>query len=335
MRLVGVELTRLRWRRAVMVLLLVCVLLPAVVWAGLAWNTRPVTDAELRQAQQQVEQNDAMMAGELERCVERPEEYGIRDSTDPRATCEEMLGIGDAEVDWFLTRPQLDVGEQRQGAGLAVITILAGLVMLLGTTFAGHDWNSGSMSNQLLFEPRRLRVWAAKGVAVVLVGLVTASVVLVGFWAAVAGLAASRDIETSGATWDLIRNSALRAVPLVALAGLAGYALTMFFRSTVATLGVMFAVTLGGNLLIVALLGAQAARWLLPTNVAAYLFNGYDYYVDVGGGDENCVPTDTGFVCSDAGMETLSLAGGATYLGLLLVASVALSLWSFRRRDVP
>ena len=29
------------------------------------------------------------------------------------------------------------------------------MMLLVGTTFAGHDWNTGSMSNQLLFEPRR------------------------------------------------------------------------------------------------------------------------------------------------------------------------------------
>ena len=49
-----------------------------------------------------------------------------------------------------------------KGSGLAVVVSHL-LLVLVGTTFVGHDWNSGSMSNQLLFEPRRLRVWAAKG----------------------------------------------------------------------------------------------------------------------------------------------------------------------------
>ena len=43
-----------------------------------------------------------------------------------------------------------------------LVILLAILMMLAGTTFAGHDWASGSVSNQLLFEPRRPRVWAAK-----------------------------------------------------------------------------------------------------------------------------------------------------------------------------
>lgn len=334
MRLLAVELTRLRWRRAVVVLLLGCVLLPALVWAGLAWNTRPVSDAELRQAQEQLERENVAMAEQRERCLQFPGEFGIPETDDPEAACAEMMGpTGQAELDWFLPRPQLSVGEQRQGAGLGVITMLAGLLMLLGTTFAGHDWNSGSVSNQLLFEPRRLRLWAAKAAAVFLTGLLTAVVVLGAFWAAVAGLAATRDIETTAATWELVRNSALRGVLLVATAGLVGYALTMFFRSTVATLGVMFAVTLGGNLLIAAVLGPSAMRWLLPTNIAAYLFNGYDYFS--GDGEQTCVDTDLGLECTGSGMETLSLVGGTTYLGILLAVAIALSLWSFRRRDVP
>ena len=67
----------------------------------------------------------------------------------------------------YLYRSAFDLARSpRRRRRMAAITILAGLMMLVGTTFAGHDWNTGSMSNQLLFEPRRLRVWAAKGLAV-------------------------------------------------------------------------------------------------------------------------------------------------------------------------
>ena len=55
MRLLGVELTRLRWRRAVVLLLLACLVVPGVIFAATAWNTRPVSGAELAHAQQQVD----------------------------------------------------------------------------------------------------------------------------------------------------------------------------------------------------------------------------------------------------------------------------------------
>lgn len=324
-QLLGVELTRLRWRRAVVVLLAACVLIPTLLWAGMAWNTRPFSEEELRQAEQEVARINAGTEGEIARCVERPEDYGIP-ADGAETMCAEMLDY-ELSVEEFLYRPQLSVENERGGTGLGVITVLTGLVMLIGTTFAGHDWNSGSMSNQLLFEPRRIRVWGAKALAVLVTGLVVSAVVLGGFWGATWALAEARDLTTSEATWDVVRNTALRSVVLIALAGVAGYALTMFFRSTVATLGVMFAVAIAGNLLIAALLGEQAMRWLLPTNVAAFILNGYEYFdpsIDCANPMEGCEQ-----------MATLSLAGGATYLGVLLAVAVGLSLWSFRRRDVP
>ena len=54
MWLLGVELTRLRWRRAIRVLLSACFLVPAMFLAVTAWNTRPVSHHELQRAQQQV-----------------------------------------------------------------------------------------------------------------------------------------------------------------------------------------------------------------------------------------------------------------------------------------
>ena len=57
------------------------------------------------------------------------------------------------------------------------------------------------MSNQLLFEPRRPRVWAAKALAVlVLAGLVAAAVVLAAFWAGAGRLAEPRDITVPPAS---------------------------------------------------------------------------------------------------------------------------------------
>ena len=59
------------------------------------------------------------------------------------------------QVEWYTNRPALDLDAQRRESGLAVVVVLTMLLVLVGTTFVGHDWNSGSMSNQLLFEPRR------------------------------------------------------------------------------------------------------------------------------------------------------------------------------------
>ncbi len=323
MRLLQVEFTRLRWRRAVVVLLAACVLVPAAVFVGLAWNTRPFSESDVAAAQAQVddEATQPYVARELKRCLNHPDNYGV-DAADPdlQARCEESVL---PQLEWYLYRPQLDVSEQRQGTGVAVLTMLVGLMMLVGTTFVGHDWASGSMSNQLLFEPRRLRVWWAKAAVVTLTGLVVSAAVLAAFWAGVGVLAASRDISTTSHQWELILHWSLRGSLLVGLASLGGYALTMLFRSTVATLGVLFAFSVGGSLLIVAIIGQNAERWLLPTNFLAVLANGYNYYSGACNSD--------GSDC----MRTLDLADGALYLGVLLAVALVLSVLSFRTRDVP
>jgi ABC-2 type transport system permease protein len=329
MKLLAVELTRLRWRRAVLILLGVSFVVPAIIWAGLMWNTRPVSDADLRQAQQQVDRDLAAMQGEIDRCIQHPRQYGINKDLDEailRGRCEEMMGR--PQIDWYLYRPQLDVAQERTNTGGGVITVLIGLVMLIGTTFVGHDWNSGSMSNQLLFEPRRLRIWGAKALIVFVVGLVTSALALAGFWAATAAVAAQRDLVVAPGTWDLIRDSAARGALLAALAGVGAYALTMLFRSTVATLGIMFGVSVGASILIVVIAQEQAERWLPSSNVYAWLFDGYEYW------DESLCRggySGDGSQC----MAHLSQSAGATYLVAILAVAVLLSLWSFRRRDVP
>ena len=331
MRLLKVELTRLRWRRAVFILLVGCFLVPALLWAGMAWGTRPVSDAEIQQAKDMVAQNNEANREAYDECVANPESYGVAPGDDPQEVCREYGGIGsDEDYRWYLTRQPLDAGEERKGTGLAVISLLSALTMLVGTTFAGHDWNSGSMSNQLLFEPRRRRVWLAKAGAVFATGLVVSAAVLALWWGAVWLLAGARDVQPSGHTWGLIAASAARGSLLAAGAAVAGYALTMFFRSTVATLGVMFAVAVAGQAVFVAVFGEAALRWVMPTNIAAFLFNGYEYY----DGYDECVDVGNGLDCS-GGLTHISLAFGATYLGVLLAAAIGLSLWSFQRRDVP
>ena len=103
----------------------------------------------------------------IERCVDDPEPYGVpRGRPDRQAACESYILPHRRAV------PRLRRPRPRRGAratpGSAVAVVVGLIALLLGTTFVGHDWNTGSMSNQLLFETRRLRVWAAKALAVAL-----------------------------------------------------------------------------------------------------------------------------------------------------------------------
>ena len=325
MRLLGVELTRLRWRRAVLLLLVACLVVPALIFAATAWNTRPPSAADLAQAQQQVEQlrGQQDIRREVRSCEQHPGRFGASSADD----CENAVG---PQLSWFLSRSPLDIADLSRTLWPTVIVLLAGLLMLVGTTFAGADWNSGSMSNQLLFEPRRWRVWAAKATAVFVVAVATSAVVLALFWVAFALLASSRGIDTAPHVTAFIRGESLRGVVLAACAALGAFSLTMFFRSTVATLGVLFAVTLVASLVLAGL--GISEKWFPHINVGAWVLDGVRYYVTP---PASCQTLAAQAPAACNGRRTVTLGDAAAYLGVLLLLAVALSASSFRRRDVP
>ena len=316
------ELTRLRWRRAVLLLLVGAVVLPALLLAGTAWNTRPVSEADVDAIL-----SDRYAREEVDRCERRPERY-LGDAEVADASACRALVAG-----WYGGRSPLDVAGERTGTLVAASTVVLLLLLLLGTTFVGHDWNTGSMSNQLLFEPRRVRVWATKATAVTLLALLVAAAVLAAYWTGLLALASARDLAVP----DAVRTDGYQQVGRTAvLAGgtaLGGFALTMLFRSTVATVGVVFALAVASGALL-GIIGEGSGRWTPPLNVLAVVQGGTTYY------DESSLPPEcfTGRGVPDGGCDgtqVITAADGGVYLGSFLALAVAGSVASFRRRDVP
>ena len=333
MKLLAVELTRLRWRRAVLVLVAACALIPVFIFGVTAWDTRPVSASEVAEAQRLADQEAEQdyVQDQLADCIADPEQFAGPGAVtdDPQATCEDMLL---PRADWFISRQPLEPSQLVRDLGTALPMILCVLLLLAGSTFVGADWNSGSMSNQLLFESRRTRVWAAKAGAVALVAAVTGLVVQVLFWLAVTALARSRDIGLSADVGDSLPGIVGRGTLVVVGGAVLGYSMTMFFRSTVATLGILFAVAVAGTFVIAILpLGGDNERWMLHTNVAAVVQHGADYYNSQQ--EVTCVGDGGEMACT--GQSRLSVWGGAAYLGLLLAVATAAGLLTFRRRDVP
>ncbi|MFZ5849457.1 MAG: hypothetical protein ACOYX5_18980 [Actinomycetota bacterium] len=321
MRLLMVELSRFRSRRAIVLIVLAAALLVGLVAGTTVWDTRPVSATELARAEAQAEKEAAQpwVQDELEACREDAQMY-LGGNTE--VTCEEAVLPQPA---WFLDRQQLDLEAQKDNNGLAVLVITAGLMIIVGTTFAGADWGSGSMSNQLLFRPRRGQVWLAKAAAVFLATLVVSAVVVAGFWAALLLAADARDITTAASVREQIGWSAGRGVLLAALGATGGYALTMLFRHTVGVLALLFGYTVGGEMLIAALPFEGSGRWSLGNNVFAWIQHGYEYY-------------DYSLPCTEQQCDQLAVvtfSQGVTYLGVLLLVVAVASVLSFRRRDIP
>ncbi|GAW49647.1 MULTISPECIES: ABC transporter permease subunit [unclassified Nocardioides] len=320
-RLLLVELTRLRWRRAVLVLLIAAVVLPAVIALARIWSTRPVSESEIQSV---IDSN----AQQISQCVDHPRRMGL-----PPGSTEQQCT--DQIVSWYTGREKLSLARERTGgAGMGVVAVLTAILLVAATTFVGHDWASGSMSNQLLFEPRRGRIWTAKALAVTLVSLLTAAVVSTAYWLSMWMTMKVRDLPiVDGSLTDSLAYG-LRGAGFAAAAALGGYALTMLFRSTVATIGVLFVVSIAGGLLI-ALLGLSE-HWQPQKNVAAIVKNGTTYYVDV---PQSCYSRprssepEPDSECDER--RDLSAWGGVGYYGVALVVVMGASVVSFRRRDVP
>ena len=157
----------------------------------------------------------------------------------------------------------------------------------------------------------------------------TSAVVLAAFWAAMLLLASSRGIDVAPHVTSYIRAESLRGVVLAAVGALGAFAVTMFFRSTVATLGILFGVALVGSLTLAAL--GVSDRWFPHVNVGAWILGSVQYFVPP---PPSC-RAQQGFSALCNGERTVTKGDAAAYLGAFLAVAVALSAASFRRRDVP
>ncbi|MGZ8744172.1 MAG: hypothetical protein ACXWXO_14735 [Nocardioides sp.] len=214
MRLLLVELNRFRLRRAIVLMVLAAALLTALMAAATLWDTRPLSEADVARAQAQVDRETSSPGTqrELLRCAKNPERYGGPGTTAEQ--CEEMIL---PRLEWYLDRPQLALDRVSDDAGLGALLLVAGIMVIVGTTFAGADWATGSMSNQLIFETRRSRVWLAKGGAVLVGTLVATAVIMTAFWAAIFLAAEVRGISTGATVQEEVRGIVARGVLLAGL----------------------------------------------------------------------------------------------------------------------
>lgn len=324
MRLLRVELTRFFSRRAVALLLLAAAALTAVITITTVWNTRPVSAGDKASAQAQVQQqlDDPGFQRELRSCRDDPEQYFGPDAQ--VSDCDRNLM---PRPEYYLNRSELSLDEERRSNGTALVVIIAALMIIVGTTYAGSDWATGSISNQLLFEPRRVRLWAAKGFAALLGCTAAAAVLLVVFWGTLYVVAGARDIATTSDVDEGIRWLSARGVALAGLGGLGGYALTMLLRHTVATLALLFVYAAGGEAFLAVAPVDHSPRLSLTNNLFAWIRDGVRVF------DESVVCLPSQGVCDQR--ITISLLHGATYLGVLLLLTLVISAFAFRRRDVP
>ena len=157
--------------------------------------------------------------------------------------------------------------------------------------------------------------------------------VLSAYWWGVTTLASVRDVAVAEGVVGDGYEQALRTGVLAGATALGGYALTMLFRSTVATVGVLFGLAVASGALL-GIVGQTTQRWTPPLNVMAVMQGQVTYY------DESAIAPECRFgtagPADDCDPErTLTAGDGGLYLGSALLLVCGASVVSFRRRDVP
>jgi hypothetical protein len=197
--------------------------------------------------------------------------------------------------------------------GMPVIFLLIGAV-IGGAVVVGGEWKAGTVPTVLTWEPRRLRLLAARLAACGALAMLIALALLVVFVlvGVLPGFLAHGEVgDIDAGWWVSLAGGVGRSLFLIGLAALLGGAIANIGRSTTAALVVVFAYE---AVLEQILRGVWPSRagWLLSENAAAWI---------------------TGERLVGEEFERSVAAGGAT-LGLYVAMAVGLALVVFERRDV-
>jgi hypothetical protein len=332
------EVSRLTHRRLYRAL--VVLLLAGIVVISLVAFLRSAAEVTLTPAdRQRYEQDLALFARDLpqfqdgwEACVAGAGSADVAEVCGPRPT----LADG-PRPEFYASAVPYDAAENLPSVVVAVTMASVMLAFLLGASSGGAEWSSRSMTLQLLWEPRRLRLLALKWAALALVSAVTAAVALavgLALGAVTTSLRGSWGPPEEGlpdSFWADLAGTAGRGIVLVVLAASFAFAIAMLVRNTGAALGtafVYFAVLENAVRIVLMRFGSEA--FMLSTNAAAFV---------VPGGVEVPrrvveTPDPAGGTFTDTVM--MQLGNGRaflTLLGYLLVLAVP-AVWSFTRRDV-
>jgi hypothetical protein len=316
LRLVDTELRRFQARRAVRWLVALCLLVALIVNVVQLVRSSDTASYERGEifgqlpAACRIGTRDGLPLADLG-CLERAGVGGLGIGVPDQHTPESTKVVVRVPHD-----RELQVGRTFEGTirGLGMALTLLGV--LLGSTFLAAEFGSAGLSTQLLFEPRRVRLYLAKAAGVFVGAALCAVIVIV--WAGVLQVAGSAIRgSTSGvdAGWLMARLAdTARVAAVCGLAGICAVAVGSLARRTVVAVGVFFGLVIATGFLAGVSWGKPLGR-LSPMNA---LFA-------VGFAD---LSDPDAFI----GLRTL---GGAVFLAL--VWGTALSIvggWWFVRREV-
>jgi hypothetical protein len=221
-----------------------------------------------------------------------------------RQFCEQAVEINPEDKRFRM------VSETDGFKGTAVPLVLAFLV--LSASFIGAEWGAGTITTLLTWEPRRIRVLAAKAIvctAVAFVGTLLLQVVL--FLALLPTAVFRGTTQGVDGSWLIgLAGVVVRGGALAALGAAIGFSVAAIARSTAASLGAGFAYLV----LLENLVGALRPGWRswFITNNAVVFINGHSL--------KELVPR--------------TMTEAAVLLALYAIGALAAANVTFARRDV-
>jgi ABC-type transport system involved in multi-copper enzyme maturation permease subunit len=327
--LIRAERRRFVKRRMTVWMLAIGLVILGAVTAGLAATHHKPTPAIIAAAQA-----DADQAYEQE----------VRNWQQYKADCEAHAGPDAQEKcqgpqrEWFKAEnfmpPQFDFKHQYGDILIIWAAIISMVGFVLGATFVGAEWSSGSMMNLLTWRPRRMNVLGTK-LGVLLGWMTVAGVATFALWTAglyaVGKISGNTDGMTSG-TWQSFGLAGVRGVAMILAFTALGFGLASLGRHTALALGVAIAVVIVGQIGLGIVLGLAHVRfaesYLIPVHMYAWL-NKQVVLQDFSG-PVTCTPTGCD---SPPELVVKYTHSGPIALGVLVVV-LAAAFWAMRRRDV-
>lgn len=324
MRLIRVEIRRLLARRLLLVLGAVLIGGMSVAAVGTALHSSRDLAGARAKAERQVAEYQAQSVERMKSC----EAEKAAGRIPPEVVCTEERGGPTAEN--FYTDPRYSFARGGPDAVAGAIVGVAMLGVVLGASAVGAEWSAGTFAGLLTWEPRRLRVLAAKLLAlatvVVVIALAAVATQLLVYWA-IAGTRGTLAGTTSAVVREMVWRGA-RGVGLVGLLTVAAAAVAGILRSTAGALGAA-----AGYLVVFEILSRNLrpgwARWLFSSNAGALVNGKIEIY------PPQSFSQSTPFAPP---MEIrpfiLHASRAALVLSLAVAALVALWALLLRRRDV-
>jgi hypothetical protein len=324
-RLVRTEFRRLAARRFTRVILGLG-LIGYLIAVALIWHSHNrITAADIAQATGQRDQLIVEWTAHTEECLQHATTDQEKEECGTPPTAEQF------PIDQFLRNHPFRPSQVDDFA-LAVGVATAMVGFLLGATFVGAEWSSKNLVAWLFWEPRRLRVMAAKLLALLSSVLVLAVLAqIVWYYVAKAlvhyrGLPVSTMGPQAAHFWSHVVNAQTRAAPLVIITALVGFSLASLMRNSAAALGVAF-VYFAVVENVIRWLNPELQPYLFTTNVAAWVANngitvfGKPVYNQLEGG---VLPRE---------IHVSNVHGAVVLLVFAGVATVA-AVTTFARRDI-